>query len=163
MNFTKLFLNLMVFAVVATAISCSRSETLSGSEKQKITQEVKGTLESYYADIAKLGLMAEFAYLDSSSDFFWVPPGYSHALPYDTIAAVIKRNAVLFSSVQNSFETLTVVPLSEELSTYSGRIRTVMTDTTGTIHSYLLVETGVTIKRNGNWKILCGQTSLLPE
>ena len=155
---------IVIISVVVIISSCKQPGILSDEEKQTAVQEVKTTLQNYYADIKKSGLTAEFKYLDSSSNFFWVPPGYSAALSYDTISAIIKRNAVACSLVDNSFETLSILPLSKELATYTGRLRSFVKDTSGHSNSFLLVETGVMVKKGNDWKLLCGQTNLLqPE
>jgi hypothetical protein len=131
------------------------------SQKGTVMVDVQQTLEQYYADIKKEGLLAEFKYLDSSENFFWVPPGYNRALSYDSIAAIIKWIAPSLKSVENSFDTLRIIPLSEELATYTGRLRSVSTDTSGKVTTTQLVETGILIKRPAGWKLLSGQTSVV--
>jgi len=148
---------------VASGCMDKPSETLSHPEKENITLEVGSMLSNYFSDIRKSGLNAEFAYLDSSSSFFWVPPGYSVALSYDSVASILRKRAPEFRSIDNSFEELKIIPLSREMASYTGRLRSVMTDTAGQTRTFLLVETGVVIKRGNNWKLLNGQTSLLKE
>src|SRR5687768_8885940 len=130
-----------------TLVSCNTSESLTEIERAEIKKSAQQALDNYYNDIRKEGLTAEFRYLDSSADFFWVPPGYSFPISYDSVATILKQNAPLFKSVDNSFDTLSIFPLSKELATYTGRLRSVMTDTTGKSATYSLVETGVLIRR----------------
>lgn len=149
-----------IFTLLIIA-SCNQTPAFTENEKATIMIDVKQTLNNYYAEIRKNGLTAEFKYLDHSSDFFWVPPGYSGAITYDSVATILKQNAPLFSLVDNSFDTLRIIPLSPELATYTGRMRSVMTDTTHKTMTYTLLETGVLIKRDDGWKLLHGQTTTL--
>ena len=142
-------------------VSCAQPETLTEAEKNKIVQEAKETLDNYYKDIRKEGLMAEFKYLDNSADFFWIPPGYDSPLSYDSIASILNSNAALLKSVENAFDTLRIIPLTNQLVTYTGRLHSVVTDTSGKTSHHVLVETGTLIKRKGGWKLLNGQTNLV--
>jgi hypothetical protein len=126
-------------------------------------EEVKNTLDNYHQDIYKEGLLSEFKYLDSSNDFFWVPPGYAAAINYDSVRNILTKNAPAFRSIQNQFEMLQIIPLSEKLSSYTGRIRSSMTDTAGKTTVIHLLETGVMINRKNGWKLYHGQTSMLPQ
>lgn len=96
-------------------------------------------------------------------DFFWVPPGYKDALPYDSVSVILKMNAGRYISVDNSFEKLRVVPLSETMATYTGLLRSTMTDTTGNVSTFSMVETAIVIKRKDGWKLLNGQTTILSQ
>jgi len=62
--------------------SCSVNETseLKEQDRLAIEKEVRSTLNEYYADIRKTGLTGELTYLDSSDNFFWVPPGSNSPL-----------------------------------------------------------------------------------
>lgn len=105
---------------------------------------------------------AEFRYLDSSLDFYWVPPGASVAYGYDSIRMMIERNADKFQSVDNSWDSLHVIILDKEHVTYNGRLNSNMTDTSGQTFEIKLVESGVLIKRQNGWKLLGGQTAVIP-
>src|SRR5688572_31858927 len=98
--------------IVWLTVSCSQSETLSETERAEIILAAKETLTNYYNDIRKEGLRAEFRYLDNSKEFFWVPPGYSSPISYDSVAAILNQNAPLFKSIDNSFDTLRIIPLT---------------------------------------------------
>lgn len=148
-----LFLILLTF-------SC-RESLLTETEKAAIVEGVRMTLKNYHADIKKSGLTAEFNYLDKSDDFYWVPPGYSSAISYDSVAAILKRNSLLYTSVENTFDTLRITALSKDLAGYTGRLHATMTDTTGKSMSFSLVETGLLIKRKDGWKLLSGQTAVI--
>jgi hypothetical protein len=142
--------------------SCEQTESpLTTEEQKEIIESVKETLYNYFSDIKTSGLTAEFGYLDHSSDFFWVPPGYASAISYDSVVSVVKKNASSITSVNNSFDTLRIVPLNRQLATYTARIKSDITDTTGRASSFSLIETGVLIKRRDGWKLLCGETSVI--
>ena len=134
---------------------------LSADEALQIESEVSLLFDHYFEAVRKEGLTAEFQYLDHSSDFFWVPPGYENPISYDSVAAVLTLNAPKFASVENTFDTLRIIPLTTALATYTAKLRSVMTDTAGNVSSVNLIETGVVIKRKDGWKLLSGQTSLL--
>src|SRR5688572_109495 len=120
---------------------------LSADDARKVESEVRLLFDHYFEAMLKGGLTAEFQYLDHSSDFFWVPPGYENPISYDSVAAVLMLNAPRFVSVENTSDTLRIIPLTTALATYTAKLRSVMKDTTGNISSVNLIETGVVIKR----------------
>lgn len=136
---------------------------MTTTEKAAIEDSIRVTLDNYYADIKKTGLTAEFKYLDHSPDFFWVPPGYSSAISYDSVATVLNQNAPLFRSVDNAWDSLRIIPLTTELATYTGRLRSTMVDASGKTSHIALVETGLLVKRKDGWKLLSGQTSVVDK
>ena len=143
--------------------SCSRDSALKDSEKIVLATEVREMLNNYYLDIRKSGLLAEFNYLDSSADFCWIPPGYTRPISFDSVSKILRQNAPMYRSINNSFDTLTIIPLSREIAVYSGRLRSTMTNTSNASTTLSLVETGTVIKRKTGWKLLSGQTSLLGQ
>ena len=147
-------------AALVFLVSCRESAQWTDAEKASVSRDVTAMLKSYSDAIRSNGLLAEFAYLDSSEDFFWVPPGVNSALPYDTIASMIRSNASMLQSVDITWEELRVVPLTANLATYSGRLNSLMIATSGKVSKTRLVETGLVIKRNDGWKLLSGQTTL---
>lgn len=155
----KLFIITSAFFLIT---SCRNNSTeLSVKEKELIVVSVKTTLEQYFVDIKQNGLTTEFKYLDNSKEFFWVPPGYKTSINYDSVKTAIERNAANFKSVDNKWEILTVNPLTPELASYTGTIKSVSIDTANTESTYRLIETGTMIKRKGEWKLLCGQTNII--
>jgi hypothetical protein len=130
-------------------------------DRAAITLEVKQTLSDYAADIRKNGLTAELNYLDSSADFFWVPPGYASPITFDSVAAILRLRAPAYQEIDNVWDTLQVMPLTNELASYTGRLKSTMTDTAGHSATYTLVETGLMVKRGGTWKLRSGQTSVV--
>src|SRR5687768_6760744 len=72
------------------ACACQQKEpVLTEAKKMVVIKQVEQTLNNYVAAVKKDGLTAEFDYLDRSSDFFWVPPGFSVAISYDSIAVIL--------------------------------------------------------------------------
>jgi hypothetical protein len=151
------------YALCIISLAGCRGEQsrLSANEALKVELEVRLLFDHYFEAIRKGGLTAEFQYLDRSSDFFWVPPGYENPMSYDSVAAVLTLNAPRFVSVENTFDTLRIIPLTTALATYTAKLRSVMKDTAGNVSSLQLIETGVVIKRRDGWKLLSGQTSLI--
>lgn len=119
-------------------------------------------MQDYANDIRQDGLSAELKYLDSSADFFWVPPGYGRAIGYDSVKRVLLDNAPKLASVDNRYESLSIVPLSHDRAAYTARLRSVVVTKAGDTSSSVLLETGVVLLLDGRWKLLCGQTSIAP-
>ena len=159
LNFEGLmrYLPVMVFL---TAMSCSDQTELSVTEKGRVAEEVRAMLHQYDDDVRTNGLLAEFAYLDSSEDFFWVPPGYNSPLSYDSVLVIITKNAALLRSVDNVWDSLRIIPRSGSLATFTGNITSRSVDTSGNVTTVRLIETGLAVKRYDGWKLLSGQTSL---
>jgi hypothetical protein len=153
-----------VFLVVATLISlgCQQTNEFTETQRKNIVDTVTQTLRNYYSDMDKKGLLTEFNYLDSSKEFYWLPPGYSAAIDYNAVASAIRTNAA-DHSVKIEWDTLRVDALSNQLARYTGRLRSKWTDTTGKAVNITFVETGILIKRDNGWKLLCGQTAVLAQ
>jgi len=149
-------------AVLVFLLSCRESSQLTESQKASVKDEVRSMLHNYSDDIRSKGMLAEFAYLDSSADFFWVPPpGFSAALSFDTVASMIKSNALLYQSVEISWDTVRITPLTPDLASYTSRLSSIMIANSGKVTRGSLVETGLVIRRKNGWKLLCGQTALV--
>lgn len=118
-------------------------------------------LHDYVTAIKTGGLRAEFDYLDQSPDFFWVPPGYETSISYDSVAAVLNANASLFKSVENSYDTLVIIPVKKDLASYTAVLTSVITDTLDQMSTMRLIESGLVVKRKSGWKLQCGQTSVI--
>ena len=144
-------------------ISCKQPTELTKKEKEELVITIRQTLDNYYNDIRKSGLLAELNYLDSSEDFFWVPPGYTQSISYDSVVSILKQNAPGFKYIDNSFDTLRIIPLTKELAAYTGKIQTTITDTINNQVTFSLIETGVLIKRADGWKLLNGQTGPIQQ
>ncbi len=125
--------------------------------------EVRKMLCDYHADIAKEGLKAELRYLDSAENFFWVPPGYSTALDYDSVRTIIIAGAPLFPMINLHWDTLRLFPLSKNIVNYTGIVSGSMQDTSGKVVNVSLIESGIAIRRISGWKILSGQTATIDD
>jgi hypothetical protein len=155
MNAKRLVITLFILA------SCNQQPGITDAEKAEVIAEVRQTLQNYYDDIRESGLNAEFKYLDNSAEFFWVPPGYSGPIFYDSVVSTIKEHAAKYKSVDNVFDTLHIVALSKRYATYTGRLRSTMTDTSGQANTFIMLETGILTKRSDGWKLLSGQTAIV--
>ncbi len=152
-----------IFAIVIlmTLTSCSQTDKLSESEKELIINDVIEMFGNYHNDIRQDGLTAEFKYLDPSTDFFWVPPGYKSALSYDSVRQILEINAKSFRAIEFNWDTLQVFPLSDKIANYSGIVKGSMIDTSGIKSSVIIIESGIVIKRSDGWKLLSGQSAIL--
>lgn len=161
-----------MFVLISTFLSCGHKSPETGtgsnetgelSEKDRMTivSDAKQMLDRYFADIKKDGLKAELKYLDDSQEFYWVPPDYGTAIPYDSVASILVHSAPQYNSIDNNWVELTVVPLTPELASYTGKIHSRMAFRSGEEMNVDLMETGVLIKRKEGWKLLSGQTSVL--
>jgi len=144
-------------------ISCRQPTDLTEKEKEELVFSIRQTLDNYYNDIRQSGLLAELNYLDSSADFFWVPPGYTQSISYDSVVSILKQNAPYYKYIDNAFDTLKIIPLTKELASYTGKLQSTITDTLNNQVTFRLIETGVLIKRADGWKLLNGQTRSLNQ
>lgn len=151
---------LLILLPVTIFTACMDATDMPDKMREKVRGEVKTMLYKYCADVKEKGLHAEFEHIDNSGEFYWIPPGATAPLPFDTIIAMIGHNAALFKDVNNTYDMLVVTPLSKKLAAYTARIRSATTDTTGKYSVVILTETGVVIKRKTGWKLLCGQTAV---
>lgn len=150
-----------MLCIVATVLSCVDSKQLSEDDKEQVRHHVKQMFDDYHLAVATNGLKGEFSFLDSSNDFFWVPPGYNSALDYDSVRSILEQNHAGYNDVSFSWHQLEVYPLSTEIANYSGIVNSTMTDTTGTKFTMQIIESGTVILRKDGWKILSGQSRLL--
>ena len=89
--------------LITIVLGCEqKSNTLN---KEKVTSEILNMFDNYHDAIKAGGLEAEFNYLDKSSDFFWVPPGYESALSYDSVQSILISNSKLINTIEFSFDT----------------------------------------------------------
>jgi len=157
--------NLVLVSLVLLLLnSCNQIVAINKVEKEKIINDIVKMFDNYHNDIKGGGLTSEFKYLDRSEDFFWVPPGYKSALSYDSIKTILEINARYQKSVEFSWDTLQVFPLSNKIANYSGIVNGVIIDNSGTKSYITIIESGTVIKRMSGWKILNGQSAIIePE
>jgi hypothetical protein len=146
------------------SFSCKNTTpSLSAAEKKTVSDSVRNTLLRYNEAVKRTGLTAEFDYLDSSDDFYWVPPGFNGPISYDSVAILLRQNAQAFISIDNSWLRLDIRPLTNELASYTGKIKSIMKEKQGKESTTYLLETGIVIKRKNGWKLLSGQTMVVDE
>lgn len=154
--------NILVLTALLFASNCANKEKpkLTDEEKGTVVMDVKETLDNYYADIKSEGLTAEFKYLDSTRDFLWTPPGYTKPISFDSVSSLLKTNSQTHKEIDNSFVSLSIEAISIDSATYSGKIKSTITDSTGFTTTMFLVEKGTLVKRKDGWKLLHGETSI---
>ena len=150
----------VLFFFVLAIISC-KNDNVWNEESNKVHVEVKNMLHNYYKDINEKGLIAELKYLDSSADFTWLPPGFEGPIPYDSAAAIIRNNAIVISSADLTWDSLTIIPIHRDTAKYTGRITSIVVDTSGYSDTLYLSEHGIAVRRKSGWKLLSGTTRLI--
>ena len=148
-------------SILIILISCSEPEISTDLNISRTTEEIYQMLNAYHRDIGDEGLTAEFKYLDKSSDFFWVPPGYNTALSYDSVKNILEANSKAFRSIEFHWDTVQIFPLTNEIANYFGIVSGLMIDTSGVKSTVSIIESGTIIKREDGWKLLSGQSRLL--
>ncbi|MEO9965760.1 MAG: hypothetical protein ABJF11_08230 [Reichenbachiella sp.] len=143
--------------------SCDYNPKSQAMDKDQIKLEVQQMFDNYHKDIATDGLLAEFKYLDTSADFYWVPPGYDAALSYDSVETILTANAKSFQQIYFGWDTLQIFPLTADIANYSGIVLGEMTDTAGTQMNVSIIESGTVIRREDGWKLLSGQSATLSQ
>ena len=152
------------YLLLFLSFSCKNTtSSLSVSEKNAISDSVRYTLLQYNAAVKRNGLTAELEYLDSTDDFYWVPPGFGGPISYDSVATLLKKHAPAFISIDNSWLRLDIHPLTNELASYTGKIKSIVKEKQGEESTTYLLETGIVIKRKNGWKLLSGQTTVVKE
>jgi hypothetical protein len=145
--------------VVCSILACSgRLGNLTNRQKKTIIKEVEAFFLDYSHAVRLRGVKAEFDFLDHSQEFYWIPPGYTSPISYDSVAAVLHQVAGNVKSIDNHYDTVRIIPLTTHLATYTSKVRSVIMDTAEVVTSLELLETGVVIKRKEGWKLLHGQT-----
>ena len=143
--------------------SCKGGDEFTDKERASVTKEVRETLFKIDTEVKEKGLLAELKYLDSTQDFFWAPPGFWYNISYDSVVRIMRINASTITSVNNNWDTLKIIPISAKYATYTGRIHSITTTTTGKTVAMSLMETGLMVKRKDGWRIQSGQTSVLQQ
>jgi len=153
--------NIIYLITLIILFACNEINTTNKFNKKTVILEIDQMFEDYYKDISIHGLKGEFKYLDDSSDFYWVPPGYESAISYDSVITILKANADNFRIVEYRWDTLQIFPFSNTIANYTGIVNGYMVDTTGVISKMLIIESGTLIKREDGWKLLNGQSALI--
>lgn len=141
--------------------ACAKDASEIPFQKNQVKDEVKAMLLRYHDAVYEHGLLAEFEFLDQSEDFFWISPGYTDALNYETVASILRRSDSSLMAVEFQWETLSLYPLSNNLCNYSGKVTDSMVQNDSTVLAIHLIESGTIIKRKDGWKLLSGQSTNL--
>jgi hypothetical protein len=153
----------ILFAVLVVVGCKPALQGLSMSERISISDSIRVTLENYVTDIGREGYLAEFRYLDSSENFYWVPPGRRSAISYDSVARILRAAAPLFQKVSIRWDSLAIHPLTPTLGSYSGKLHSLVVGQKGDTTEMDLLETGIVIRRKSGWKLLSGHTSVVAK
>ncbi len=130
---------------------------------EKAAFEARTMLQDYQAAVREGGLLAEFEFLDSSKDFFWIPPGATAAKDFATVKAEITANAKGLDSISCEWTSLEIHPLTVQIMTYAGKMTAFSISEAGDTSSAKLIESGTLVRRANGWKLLSGQTSVVAE
>ena len=155
-------LDLCILLVVISFSSCKQINS-EDFNKEIVEAEVIEMFEAYHKAIEDEGFTGEFPFLDDSENFYWVPPGYTSALSLDSVTTILNASAKTYVETSFYWDTLNVYPLSSKIASYSGITKGVMVDTVGIRTEISIFESGIVIKRAEGWKLLSGQSSMLPE
>ncbi len=140
----------------------AQNQPLNNKEKETVTLEIKAMLDDFHQDILQNGLVSELWYLDHSSEFFWIPPGYSSSLNYDTIKSIVISNSKTIKVTGINWETINILPLTKTIASYSGIVKCTQKEKSNSV-SLRIIESGTLIKREKHWKFLNGQSRILTE
>ena len=140
-------------------LSCNfKGDPIWNEGTNRVTREVRQTLNAYFDDIVSNGFEAEFKYLDTSAMFKWHPPGYLDSIDYDSVRSILIINATLYKALHMEWDSLVVFPEERNRAKYFGMIHTIMQDTSGNKDTMRLYEEGVMMKREDGWKLVKGKT-----
>lgn len=146
------------FLIGCGLFGCKVDQTYNSKKVQK---EVWDFLHDYQEAMNTEGLMSEFRFLDSTNAFYWVPPGYTSVLNFDSVRTILIATAPTLSQINNRWDYLNVYPLNDTLANYTGKLVMEHQDTSGNINQAELLETGLVVQRKNGWKILSGQSSVV--
>ncbi len=144
-------------------VGCSTQINFDDAAKEQVKKEAEEMLDAYHRAMEQDGLMSELEYLDSSDEFFWVPPGYNSALSYDSVISILEVNAPAIQSMKLQWEYIHIYPLSRKIADFTGKLHSTIIDTSGTTTKLVMLETGTLIKREKGWQLLNGQSRISNE
>ena len=160
-GFSTIFINMKItspfFFLILVTLSC-KNDHIWNEESNTVHREVKNMLHNYYKDINENGLLAELKYFDRSTDFSWLPPGFENPISYDTAATIIRKNALVITSAKLTWDTLIVTPMTHDSARYTGKITSIVVDSSGFTDTLVLSEEGIVVRRKDGWKLLAGKT-----
>ena len=140
-------------------ISCQFNTKNDKFDTNVVSTEARLMLENYHKDINQYGLMSEFKYLDSTKNFFWIPPGYKTPLDFDSVRSILTKTSKSLKTVFFKMEDLKLHPLSKKYVNYSATIEGHIVDTSGNKSEVSIIESGILVKREDGWKLFSGQSA----
>lgn len=149
-----------IFACALILTACQPKDEL---DKAAIEREVRSMLNAYDDSVRVNGLEGEFYFLDNSDEFYWVPPEYKYAINYDSVATILHQYAPKLRYIDNSWDTLRILPLSKNYASFTGIVNSFTITTQNDTLIARLAETGLVVKRKTGWKLLSGQTNVVRE
>ena len=138
--------------------SCNYRDNVWNEDSNRVSREVRKTLDMYYKDVVAGGFKAEFNYLDSSAMFKWHPPGFADSIGYDSVRQILLQNADVYKVLHMRMDSLIIFPVSRKEAKYSGFVYSVMQDTSGRKDTVQLYEQGIMMNREYGWKLVKGKT-----
>lgn len=151
----KWFLILIAPLIV---LSACQPQVGSSFDHESVVEDATEMLHDYHEAMNKDGLMAEVHYLDSSEQFFWVPPGEVTKMNYDKVMEVLAQASQDDRFMRFSWRDLYVDALSDDVAVYSGTVQFESINEHGDQYFSYILETGTLVKRFDGWKLLCGQS-----
>ena len=145
---------LALLSSLCTLASCRTPDTFTEADQQRVSAEVDSMLHAYPDALREGGLAAEFAYLDSTDAFFWVPPGYDSWISYDSVETVIRATAPTLRSIDYRWRSLRIDPISQDRAIYTSTPSGALTDTSGRVTNISIIETGTVSRHEEGWKLL---------
>ena len=150
-----------VFFFSILFLACGKTAPETAFDRKQTEAEIRQMFDDYHSAIEANGLTAEFGFLDSSDDFYWVPPGFTSPLGFAEVKGILEKNAGRFRSVKFHWTALKVYPLTADIATYTGILGGEMVDTSGQESTVSAIESGTVVRRESGWKLLCGQSRSL--
>lgn len=145
-------------SLIISVLACNKENEFNELRQDQVKAEVRQMLENYFEAIRASGLTAEYEYLDQSTQFFWVPPGFESAISFDSVKTILDSNAKMIKSIEFKWDTLHILPLSENIANYTGIISGRTVSVQDSVTMIRMIETGTVIRNKSKWKILSGQS-----
>lgn len=141
--------------------SCQQvDKNFTDEDKKQVEVEVNEMFAAYNKAVNEQGIVGELPYLDSSAEFFWVPPGYDGPINYAEVVSHAQQATAKFKRVKVAWQDLKIYPKTKDLAVYTGTLEFNTEDTAGITSHAILLETGVIVKHTDGWKLQSGQTAL---
>lgn len=153
-------LHWIAWAVVGLSVSAC-TPAFDEAARQKVAAEATQVLMDYQAAICKDGLLAEFAFLDSTDDFHWLPPGAAAPMDYDSVARAIRQNAAALDTACVTYADLAVTATAPDSARYTATVQSFAVTHEGDTSMASLREQGVLVLKNGKWWLLSGNTTMM--